>query len=883
MPPQGLRFTLPAADRLRRAIQDAGGVEVFAIGDVEGGVVTELTISCRGQQDRVPALLERPRAGQVVIHNHPSGNIQPSDADLQLAAIYGDNGVGVVITDSQVTRSNWVVEPHAEKVVKVGEDAVVAFFEEELRRVMPDFEPRPGQIDMARDVMRAFDEDRPFVVEAGTGTGKSLAYLVPAALWAIANDAKVVVSTHTKALQGQLLASDLPVLAKAGLKVRYAVLQGRTNYVCKRRLGLAVEEAKHGAPEERAILDTIAAWEQTTADGCRADLPVAVEPALWERIESDSDLTLRVKCPHYATCHFYQARRRAAAAHVVVVNHALLLADLALRSEGAPAGVLPKYKRLVVDEAHHLEDSATGAVAERLSTRMIVRATWPLLGTQKRRGALDRVAEPNGPMSKLPADQRAEFEAAAVMASMNTRALADDARGALAVVATEALPDDGTPLRVTAETEETPVWKELLVPTVNILAQRLEEAAGSLDKVTSAFDEVDLPEALAQPVLDVKRAQRRITEQAAVARAFLEHREEICRWVEPERTRGQGSARTPPEAGAAPERATRRAAELSGSGRAEPRSERLRERSSWGSGGLDASLNLAPVEVSPLLKKLLWDKIPGSVATSATLTVAGRFDFWKRRSGLFDDDVLTATLPSPFDHAVQAVLALPRDLPEPDDDGFLAATARAVVDAVRISDGGAFVLCTSYRAVDAYGAALRDALPYDQPVLLQGKSGRSSLLERFRENRRSVLVGTDSFWEGVSVKGDGLRLVVIPRLPFRVPTEPLRIARHERIAARGGDPFRAFSLPEAVLKMRQGYGRLIRHKGDRGVVLVLDRRLHERFYGAVVLGSLPPARRVVGPWERVKEEMTAFYAHRAAPAVPKGDVASFLAGLRGKP
>lgn len=817
----GLRFTPTAAEKLRHAIREAGGVEVFAIGDVDHGTIVGLNVTCRGQEDRVTALIDRPRAGQVVIHNHPSGDLRPSDADLALAAVYGQDGVGMVIVDSTVEHSNFVVEPHAEKAIPVDPDAIRAFFEVQLPKAIPDFEPRGGQIDMALLVGESLSNERPLVIEAGTGTGKSLAYLVPAALWALANDGKVVISTHTKALQAQLMSSDLVLLAKAGVAARATVLQGRTNYLCKRRLGLAVAEEAERPPEERVDLDTIAGWDRTTSDGSRSDLPIDVDPAVWERIESDSDLTLRVRCPHYAVCHFYQARRRAAAAHIVVVNHALLLADLTVR-DGGGSGILPKYKRLILDEAHHLEDAATGAVQERVTGRAIARAIHPLLSTKRRRGALDRVLntadKPNGPL--FP-DVRDRLIEAVEVAHHRARGSLDQARAALTELASQGLDPDGSPLRVTPDIANSPRYAISLAPPITALAAELDDLHGALDAVLAPFEDVAVPEADAQPILDVRRAARRIAAHAATARAFLTDQPDRCRWIEPEFVRDR-----------APE----------------------------------ASIDVAPIDVGPVLRRLLWDRLPGTVATSATMTVAGQFQFWMRRAGLEsteDAPITTAIVPSPFDHARQALLAMPRDLPGPESDDFLDASSDVIAEAIEISDGGAFILCTSYRAVEHYARVLRERLP-GRPILAQGRSGRSGLLDRFREDRRAVLVGTDSFWEGVSVKGDGLRLVVIPRLPFRVPTEPLRLARYERITARGGDAFRTFSLPEAVIKLRQGYGRLIRHRDDRGAVLLLDRRIHDRTYGGVMLHSLPPARRISAPWQRVREELRAFYATVAA-------------------
>jgi ATP-dependent DNA helicase DinG len=802
-----LRFRPDAADALRAAIldaRDAGGkAEVFAIGDIQAKEVTSITVTCRGQAGAVIALVDQPQTGQVVIHNHPSGDLRPSDADMSLAGLYGDKGVGFVIVDDPVQRDNWVVEPFAKEDKPVDPDEVRRFFEHRLKAILPDFEPRPGQIDMALGVAVALSTRSSYVVEAGTGTGKSLAYLVPAALWALANNAKVVISTHTKALQGQLVATDLPLLLRAGLGVRAAVLQGRGNYVCKRRLGIA--DAEESEPDQRAELDAVLDWERTSATGSRSDLPFQLSEGMWERIESDSDLTLRVRCPHYETCRFYTARRTAAAAHLIVVNHALLFADRAIVAEGAEAGIIPKYSRVILDEAHHLEDAATGAISERTTGRAIERAVAGLLSYRKKKGALYRAMEVGH--RRLPAE--APIEEKATIAAGLVRELKDNARIAVADLAFTFGATE-TPVRI----QELSKIPEDAIPRAAWLVGALEASAAALEGLSALFDDVQLADTEMQPLLDLRRAKRRLSGHSAVIRGVFESDDPaFCRWIEPAPARNQG---------------------------------------------LDGAIVRAPIEVAPLLRRLLWEPIAGNVCTSATLTVAGKFDFWAERAGR-DAEELRATLPSPFEHDRQAILALPRDLPEPGEGDFDARAGEILLDAVRLAGGGAFVLCTSYQAVKLYGAMLRGSLPPAMPVLVQGAGGRTALLERFRENPNSVLVGTDSFWEGVSVKGEGLRLVVIPRLPFRVPTEPLRVARIEALQARGIDPFQAYSLPETAIKLRQGYGRLIRHRGDRGVVLLLDRRVHSRPYGRVLLSSLPPARRVTGPWAMVREEIRSFY------------------------
>lgn len=803
-----LRFARAAAEDLRRAIREAGGVEVFAIGDVDAREVIGLTVTCRGTEDRVPALLERPRTGQVVIHNHPSGDLRPSQADLHLAARYGEDGVGVVIVDSEVKRSNWVVEPHNKVLKQVDPSLVERFFTRELPRALPGYEPRPTQVALALSILECLHEDLPVVAEAGTGTGKSLAYLVPAALWALENDEKVVVSTFTRSLQAQLLAEDLPVLGRGGIQIEAAVLQGRSNYLCKRRLGLALSED----PAD-PHLGALAEWEVLSTPASRSELSFDLPFETWERVESDSDLTMHVRCPFYEHCHYYQARRQAAAAHLVVVNHALLMADRHLKSLRAP-GVLPRYKRLILDEAHHMEQAATEAAAARVTVRGLQRASAPLLSRRKRPGALVRLHKRHtGSAGPLDGAGQRELSVLVPQAAEALTALREQGQHALTELAKRL---QGEPLRLTPEVERSERWLTTLEPPVIRVLDLLQASVDKLSRIQALFADTTLGEADLPPLQDLIRARRRLGTALQSVSSLLDDDPQQCRWIEPPRSR-----RAPA-----------------------------------------ASLNVAPIDVGPVLRRLIWGALPGTACTSATLTVAGSFSFWQRRVGLVEPR--TGTFPSPFDYAEQAVLGLPRDLPPPDHPAFMEATSAVIAEAVTLSSGGVFVLCTSHAAVEGYTEALRQRLPPVHAILPQGPTGRDALLRRFREDPRAVLIGTDSFWEGVSVRGWGLRQVIVPRLPFRVPSDPLHAARVESEQRQGRDPFRSIVLPQAVLRMRQGFGRLIRSRADRGVVLLLDRRLHERHYGRIILRSLPPARPVRGTWPEVREALEAYWALQRA-------------------
>jgi ATP-dependent DNA helicase DinG len=811
------RFSFEAAEKLRAAIKEAGGIEVFAIGRMGlDQYVADLDVHCRGNKNSVPALLRTPRPGEVVIHNHPSGVMEASGPDMQLAQLYGDDGIGVVIVDNDVRKALWVVEPRVRRVARLDPEDVRQFFEENIPRAIAGYEQRDGQLQMAMDVAHAFNEGSVSLLEAGTGTGKSLAYLVPAGLWALNNDARVAVSTFTIALQGQLIRSDLAILKRAGMDIRFAAMMGRSNYLCKRKL-----ESAHldpGEEDEARALQQISDWARTTPDGTRADLAFPIDEQDWDKVNSDADQTLRVRCPHYDSCHYYEARRAAADAHILVVNHHLLMADLHTKFDSGGVGVLPRYDRIVLDEGHHLEDAATLLFEDRLGIEGIRRAVRPLLpGRRKRLGTFQKIHRKyllgGGPLE--PDDvESALHHLGKVEAAAQT--LMSDAPVWMEDIGEAAHIAELNTVRTPAEYREGPVWNERIVPTLRTISSAIHRTIKSLDGL------IDTLEALPQEVrtrdtqllFELARARRRLGDKAKSASHFH-------------------GADTPdgPDALAGEEQWVSWLARDRGY-RAAPA----------------VRLCMAPIDVGPLLRERVFEAMPATVVTSATLTVAKQFDHLRSRIGLLDcDRVETARYPSPFNYREQALLGIPRDLPTPKEAGFEERAGEVILDAIEAADGGTFVLCTSYALVDAFHARAEAKFGDAFPLLKQGQMSRQRLLDRYKEDRRSVLFGTDSFWEGIDVKGDQLRQVIIPRLPFRVPTEPIQQARFERLEAQGLDPFRAYSLPQAVLRFRQGFGRLIRTQKDRGIVLVLDRRVTNQWYGRVFLASLPDVLRAQGP------------------------------------
>ena len=593
-----------------------------------------------------------------------------------------------------------------------------------LEQVLDGYEPRAEQAVLAEAVAAALSAGDHLLAEAGTGTGKSLAYLIPA----LESGRRVVVSTATKALQEQLLTKDVPVAAAAlGRDVEVAVLKGRQNYLCLNGLqGFGLLGGQLFEREsDAAAFDAMRGWIETTETGDRAELDVEPPETVWAEIAVGADRCLGRRCAFAGTCFSEAARERASHAELVIANHALYFADLGLRSRDVP-GVLPEHDAVVFDEAHRLEESA---------------ATW--LG--------GRVSGP-----------------------VLHRLLRDADRAC----------------------------REALVPAPARALDRVEAAGGRLLA------------AVAPPV--GRRRLREVPEDAA--HALAERLAELA-----EALRGGGE-----EVDAVAERALRLAAGVSAC--LEPDDG---NRVVWAEPDL---LAWAPIDVGPALGELLWGAGPTAVLVSATLTTGDDgFGFVRERLGLEDADEIAVG--SPYDFRSQALLYLPAHMPDPRSDDALGHVADEVAALCRLSAGRALVLTSSYRALEAVAAGIRGRVPYE--VLVQGEAPRERLLERFRDDVTSVLVATSTFWQGIDVPGEALSLLVVDKLPFAAPGDPLVEARCERIGRLGGDWFRDYSLPSAVLQLRQGCGRLIRSHADRGVIAILDPRLRSQPYGRVFLESLP--------------------------------------------
>lgn len=602
-----------------------------------------------------------------------------------------------------------------------------------LSRLLPGYAPRPQQVEMAEAVAAAIAGGTSLICEAGTGTGKTFAYLVPALL----SGRRIVVSTGTRHLQDQLFDRDLPLVRKAiGQPVNVARLKGRDNYLCLHRLRRAEGEGRRGSA---ALLNDIRLWAQRTDLGDLAEFGALPEESrLRAAVTSTTDNCLGSRCDFYDDCFVFRARRRAQEADVVIVNHHLYLSALALREQGY-GELLPPPDVVIFDEAHQLPDLAARFFGRSLSSHQ-----WLDLVQDARSAWVEEAAD----LPDLP--QRLDGLEKRVRDLRLALGEADAVRG----------------------------WRELLEqPAVAAAVDDLRGAARETGSVLEGFAERGR-------LLD--QCCRRVRDLGAALEEFREPSGGgLVQWLE---IRGRGFV-----------------------------------------------LHATPLDVSALFRGFVAEAAGSTIYTSATLSVGGSFEHFARQLGL--EGIEARSWPSPFDYRNQALLYMPGGLPDPNDPGHTRQAVEAARPVLELTSGRAFFLFTSYRALNAAAPLVRRMLPF--PVLVQGEAPRTELLETFRATEHAVLLGTGSFWEGVDVRGQALSCVIIDKLPFASPDDPLLRARLERIEEAGGNPFRDHQLPEAVTVLRQGIGRLIRDEGDWGVVVICDPRLLTRPYGRVFLKSLP--------------------------------------------
>ncbi len=823
--------------KIRQEIAGNSGNEIFFHGKAIGGSkITEIEALAWGNETGTPALLERIAPQDVVLHNHPSGNLTPSEVDVQIASIVGNQGIGFYIIDNDVTDLKIVVDRYEQPEQILLDSRDIAGLLDEGSQIagsLPGFEPRPSQLAMTQAISESLNKGKVAQIEAGTGTGKTLAYLVPAIQWALLNKERIVISTNTINLQEQIVYKDIPFLETIFDNNFASILvKGRRNYCCLRKADAEEKELGFLKGEESIDeLQTLLSWSKSTRDGSLSDLNFVPKPDVWDRLKCENDTCTGVRCSFYEECFLVNARRKASQADLLIVNHHLLFADLSLRGalgSLSDVAVLPPYTRIIIDEAHHVEEASTECFGRQVSQFGIKRLFGRLVSVSKRgerKGLLPMALRKLGKAQSKSLRQQIRrtfsfIEDELISDIHDLSGTCDDVFLDVAgFLEQTGRPENGESRFILDERfYSEPDWTDLILVKFKGLTSGMRTFKNKLLELLKSLDAFSEHKTgnLDNFLIELQAQARRIGDTAeSIHYMLFEEDEAVVKWIE-----------------------------RSGKQKA-------------------IKITAAPIEVGEPLRKSLFEPFETVVLTSATLTIGGSFEFLKSRLGIDQldrDRVMERSLASPFDFMRQVLIGIPVNNHPPDHPLFPGTMHSLISESLQISQGRAFVLFTSYFAMNEAFKVVKSELGDRYFTLLkQGNDTRHNLLHQFKKDHTAVLFATDSFWEGVDVMGEALESIIIARLPFRVPVAPIEIARRDLIDRRGANSFLEYTVPTAVIKFKQGFGRLIRHKEDRGTVLILDNRTVTKPYGKIFLDSLPECRIVIDRDDVVFEKFREFY------------------------
>ena len=831
-------ISIESLKEIRKQIKKADNNEVFFWGLTnEKKIVNEIRVIARGNSFSVPAVLRDLSAGDAVIHNHPSNNLTPSEADNSIASHLGQFGIASYIVDNSAKNIYTIVEPFEKEITKKinAGDLTKLFSEDGLLSASFDYyEYRPQQIKMVEIVSDAFNRDKAAFIEAGTGTGKTISYLIPAIHWAVNNKEKCVIATNTINLQEQLVNKDLPLIQKLlPTKFNYVLIKGRSNYICMNKFYKSFMQPElFDITGYKNQIDNISEWLKVTDDGSKSSLNFIPDNKLWESICAEADNCLKNKCKFFNECFVNKIRREANAAHILIVNHHILLSDIVYKynqNNFKINGVLPAYKRIIFDEAHNLEDAAIKHLGIDISRNGIIKTLNFLYNTfqGKERGILQYVKNSVIFKSKIKKKEKilALFDQK-IMPLINS--LKNDVDLSFDIIKNYFIKNyskreifQGFKLRITGEIAADPEFFENCESVLIDLIKQFLELAKYLETLLKNFKiESETSESETDEIIknDLGYVKIKIDSIHRALSGFINPQdiENTVRWTECPNTQKK-----------------------------------------------EIKLFAAPIDISKLFFNSVVLPHKTVIFTSATLTVNKKFDFLKKIFGmdiLSADSTLECILDTPFDYKNQAVFTIPSDLPFPDDFNFTSQTNSFLKKLLLMNERSAFLLFTSYSQLKKTADYLRNELEsFDFNIFVQGEKPRSLLLESFKKYRKSILFATDSFWEGVDVQGEALELVVLFKLPFKTPDDPVLEAKNELLVKSGKNPFFEYQLPKAVIKLKQGVGRLIRTKNDYGAIAILDKRIKVKLYGQTFINSLPDMKIIYAPSENCLDEISNFF------------------------
>ncbi len=791
-------------ERMKSEIEFAGGNEVFFRGiPDENLIVTEYEVLARGNETSVPAVIRHMKKEEVIIHNHPSGYLFPSDADVQIAAHYSQKKQGAsYIINNNVTEVYVIVELKTEELKDID---IGPYFEEKglLSKEFPQFEYRHEQYEMAKFIEKGINDSKKVIIEAGTGTGKTLAYLIPAIEWAKINEKKVIISTNTINLQEQLLSKDIPLVKKVlEHDFTYALLKGRGNYACLKKN----DQLNHGelvdlsdlSEGQKGQMNSVIKWLDLTEVGDKAELPFDVENAVWEYFASEADLCTPAKCPHREACFFLKAREEKLKADVLISNHHLYFADLAIRKEAGfenDFSIFPNYDMVVFDEAHNIEKVARDYFSYEVSKYAFTKAMNNIYrvsrGSSKKLGSLQilkNFLKNSIKNDKLLKEYTERIDEELIL----KHNLLYERTMDYFVKLMDIYCSEGVNANIRLRPEQLAKnfkWQKELKPRQEEFFSAYISYIKELRKIAKEAKDYEDEAGL---IREFEKYVDRLDGFFLNFRFILDFSDDnFIFWLS-----------------------------------ANPKKNNIK-------------LVATPLKIHNELDEVLYANLDHLIFTSATIAINDDFDYFKKSIGLTEQTYEKA-IHSPFDYDKQMKVYIPTDIPLPSDKNFLDEIRDFLVGIIKMSKGNTFILFTSYSTLNYTYYLIRDELEnlgFD--LFIQGMAPRNQLINMYKASNMPVLFGTDSFWEGVDVQGEKLSSVILVKLPFKVPSDPVVEAIIENMVKEGKNPFMDFQIPESIIKFKQGIGRLIRSKEDKGVITILDARLYKKQYGRLFIEAIP--------------------------------------------
>ena len=808
-------------EKMRLEISESGGNEVFFRGIPNGeGIVSEVEVIARGNSSSVAALLNMMRKNEVIIHNHPSGVLIPSDEDVSISSMYGEVGGASYIVNNAVD-DIYVIVPLKE-FIKIDIDE---YFGENgaIHKNFGKFEVRREQYEMAKFIENSMNENKKLIVEAGTGTGKTIAYLLPTLLYAIENNLKVIVSTNTINLQEQLVNKDIPLLKKIiDEDFNYQIVKGRGNYLCKRKLyNIDVTEKETDTEEEKTeknIIRNLIDWDKNvTRTGDRNELKYEISNSIWEKVNSEVDMCKGLKCPHYSKCHFFKARKNVADATLLIVNHHMFFADLAIRNQTGfytNYSILPNYDIVVFDEAHNIEDTARNYFTFETSKISFGRLMGNIYNRRvvnsSNGGAIVRLMTYLNESLSSEEYEKVDELKEDVIAELNVfYDKGIDIFDKLIYLFSEN--NDNKEIKIKIDKQK--MRSNKAFREVMEINSQFKESYGNLviriNKFLNTVSNYNLEDKEGF-LFEFSRYYERLKQYYKKFEFILEGKEEgYVYWANVTTIRP------------------------------------------------NVKLYATPFDISDELNDNLFTKMDRMVFTSATLAVDNKFDYYKKSIGLMKENrrkIDERIVKSPFNYEKQMKVYIPEDALDPTNIEFLRDLEEFIEGVIKNTKGHCFLLFTSYSALNFLYNQLKSRFSEKEYTLIkQNDFPRHEMIEIFKNSKNPILFGTDSFWEGVDVQGEQLQSVIITKLPFKVPNDPVTEAIIENIRKNGQNPFNDYQVPQAVIKFKQGVGRLIRSKTDSGNIIILDNRIIKKMYGKKFLSALPRNKVVESKSEILKK------------------------------